>query len=145
MEDQKSSEASQGDPIVMYLIIRESLNMSAGKIAVQCSHATQMLSFDYFGKCAKYVNDTINDEFVIEQVPATIQIFREWLNSYYRKVTVRASDKEWNKIKEEYKDQMALVVDLGLTEIPNGSETVIGLWPMRKSQRTKTLKRLQKL
>lgn len=40
---------------------------------------------------------------------------------------------------------MVLVVDAGLTEIPSGSETVIGLWPMRKSQVPKTVKRLQVL
>ena len=73
-----------------------------------------------------------------------LSIFGEWLSTSYRKVTLTANDKEWAKIKAEpmYK---AMVIDAGLTQIPAGSETFIGLWPMRKSQRPKCIKRLQAL
>ena len=37
-----SSRAEQKDPIVMYLVVHESLNMSIGKTAAQCAHASQM-------------------------------------------------------------------------------------------------------
>ena len=48
MEDHNSPEAvanraNQEDPIVMYLIVRESLGMGMGKTAAQCAHASQML------------------------------------------------------------------------------------------------------
>ena len=36
------TRASQEDPIIMYLIVKESLNMSAGKTAAQCAHASQI-------------------------------------------------------------------------------------------------------
>jgi hypothetical protein len=53
MEDRNSPEAmtaraTQADPIVMYLVIRESLEMSPGKVAAQCAHASQMLTLKYF-------------------------------------------------------------------------------------------------
>jgi len=61
------------------------------------------------------------------------------------KICLVADDKEWEKLKLEQSHQMVLVQDAGKTEIPPNSETVIGLHPMLKSQRTKTLKRLQLL
>ena len=67
------------------------------------------------------------------------------MSSSFRKVVLRASDKEWVKLKEEFNGSMVLVIDAGLTEIPSGSETVIGLFPMRKSQCSKTIQRLQVL
>lgn len=160
MQDHESPEAvaaraSQKDPIVMYAIVRETLNMSTGKIAAQCMHAAQMLTLKYFEmkdtssliqrqmKEAPQSRDFLLSEYVKLSTP--ISTFGEWLNSSFRKVVLRADDKEWNKVKAEFKDSMVLVVDAGLTEIPSGSETVIGLWPMLKSQAPKIIKRLQAL
>jgi peptidyl-tRNA hydrolase len=52
MEDRNSPEAiaaraAQPDPIVMYLIVKESLGMSIGKTAAQCAHASQMLQLKF--------------------------------------------------------------------------------------------------
>lgn len=155
MKDHNSSE--QEDPIVMYLIVRESLNMSAGKTSAQCAHASQILTVEYFEmkdesrKIQKSSHLFPQDMKEIQmakykELAPFISIFGEWLNSSVRKVVLKADDKEWVKLKEEFKDQrMALVIDAGYTEIPAGSETVIGLWPMRKSQRPKILQRLQVL
>jgi len=117
------------DPIVLYLIIRESLNMSTGKIAAQVGHAVQKIcdEIDFF-------NREVED------------LYYDWIWHHQNaKVVLRADDKEWEKIKEEYKDRMVLVIDAVRTEIKAGSETCIGLCPMRKSERSKTLKRLQLL
>lgn len=160
MQDHESPEAvaaraSQEDPIVMYAIVRESLNMSAGKIAAQCMHAAQMLHIEF----SKIEKELLNMEDLEssfgslspteasswEKLQPQYYIYSEWLNSSFRKVVLRADDKEWEKVKAEFKEQRVIVVDAGLTEIPSGSETVIGLWPMRKSQAPKTIKRLQVL
>lgn len=166
MKDYDSKEAveeraSQEDPIVMYLIVHESLGMSTGKTAAQAAHASQMLTLKYFEM--KELSSTIQKRMQpllnappegdqMERLKAAyasmakpISIMGEWLNSSFRKVVLRASDKEWAKLKEEFKNSMVLVVDAGLTEIAAGSETVIGLWPMRRSQRPKLLQRLQVL
>jgi peptidyl-tRNA hydrolase len=155
------ARAEQEDPIVMYLIVHESLGMGVGKTAAQCAHASQMLTLDYFEM--KERSKTIQKQIApllqpkpegveMEKLKAEyaklarpLSIMGEWLSSSYRKVVLRASDKEWAKLKEEFKDSMAMVVDAGLTEIAAGSETCIGLWPMRKSQRSKTIQRLQVL
>jgi PTH2 family peptidyl-tRNA hydrolase len=161
MKDHESPEASQEDPIVMYLIVHESLNMSTGKTAAQTAHASQMLTLKYFemkelsSSIQKQMRPLLNAppegdqmeklQIAYAKMAMPISIMGEWLSSAYRKVVLRASDKEWAKLKEEFKNSMVMVVDAGLTEIAAGSETVIGLWPMRRSQRSKTVQRLQVL
>lgn len=146
MEDRNSPEAiaaraAQPDPIVMYLIVKESLGMSIGKTAAQCAHASQMLQLRYneldsqvhssYGRCGELICNRVD-------------LFQQWLDTSFRKVVLRAKDKEWEKIKAECVDHI-VVVDAGLTEIAAGSETVIGLWPMRKSESPKLIKKLQVL
>lgn len=149
MEDYNSQE----DPIVMYLIVRESLGMSTGKACAQAAHAAVMVTLDYFR--LKDISRSIQKSLQLEpendvllsdlkEIAPMISIFGEWLSSSYRKVTLAANDKEWVKVKSEPMTK-ALVIDAGLTEIPAGSETVIGLWPMRKSKRPSCIKRLQAL
>ncbi|CAB4196904.1 pth2 Peptidyl-tRNA hydrolase [uncultured Caudovirales phage] len=135
--DEVLKRASQEDPIVMYLIVRESLNMSPGKIGAQCAHAAQMLMILY--------NQTVSEHLCGWNVTFNKSIFEEWLESSFRKVVLKADEKEWLKIKTECKDEMVLVIDAGLTEIPSGSETVIGLWPRHRGGNSKLLKRLQVL
>lgn len=162
MKDHESPEAvearaSQEDPIVMYLIVHETLGMSMGKTAAQCAHASQMLTLDYFetkdksrALQKKIMETTDEDEVhVMKALYAEqnrkLSVFGEWLQGSFRKVVLRADDKEWAKIQKDYGNHMIMVVDAGLTEIAAGSETVIGLWPMRRSQRPKTIQRLQVL
>jgi peptidyl-tRNA hydrolase len=166
MKDHNSPEAvearaSQEDPIVMYLIVHESLGMGVGKMCAQSAHASQMLTLKYFTmkeaaatlqkKMYPLLNAPPQDDEMENLKEAYLEltlplpIFDEWLDSSYRKVVLRANDKEWEKLKQEFKNSMVLVVDAGLTEIPSGSETFIGLWPMRRSQRPKILQRLQAL
>ena len=159
MKDLNSSEAvaaraTQEDPIVMYLIVRESLGMSSGKIGAQCAHAAQMLLLQYVNEQAKWqagfdlVYGLSQEEFdsVSEETKSRWSIFYKWLNNSFRKVVLRADDKEWMQIKLQLPiDNYQIVVDAGLTEIAAGSETVIGLWPMLKSERPKLIKKLQVL
>src|SRR6185369_8354908 len=147
MKDYNSAEAreeraAQEDPIVMYLIVHETLGMSMGKTAAQCAHASQMLTLDYFEKkdksraLQKKIQETSDpDELhLMKELYAEhgrkLSIFGEWLQGSFRKVVLRADDKEWAKIQKDYGSHMIMVVDAGLTEIAAGSETVIGLWPM---------------
>lgn len=162
MKDHETPEAIQAraeqtNPIVMYLVVRESLGMGMGKTAAQCAHASQMLTLDYFEmkeesrKLQKKITEvhagltsSIIEEYA--KLAPYLSIMGEWLKSSFRKVVLSADDKEWAKIKEEFKDEnMVLVIDAGLTEVVAGSETCIGLWPMRKSQVPKLVKRLQTL
>ena len=74
------------------------------------------------------------------------KIFQEWLDGSFRKVVLKADDKEWEKVKNQVPAvERVVVIDAGLTDIASGSQTVIGLWPMRKSEVPKVIKKLQVL
>lgn len=126
----------QNNPVAMYIVVRESLGMSPGKIAAQVGHAVELLTKN---KQSLLNNDRLlnYDEYID---------YYQYINDYgYRKIVLKADDKEWEKIKA-IKATKAIVNDAGLTEIPIGTETVIAFWPMRKSDAQKTiLKRLQLL
>src|ERR1700720_2007821 len=150
MKDDQLSETVE-DPIVMYIVVRESLGMGVGKTCAQVGHAVQMLTLKYFDMkeesraIQKQISQLVENDkqslmIQYKTLAPLLSIFGEWMRSNFRKVILRASDKEWEKLKEEEKDNnMAMVVDAGLTQIPAGSETVIGLFPIRKSQRSKTV------
>lgn len=148
MENHDSPEAVakrafQEDPVVMYLIVREEIEMTRGKLGAQTGHATQMMQlqhqFTMLSRFAPGLFPRILSE-------SQMLMFDEWLATSFRKVTLRASDKEWAKLKELYqKPEAVIVVDAGLTELEPGTETVMALLPMKKSERPKLVKRLQAL
>jgi peptidyl-tRNA hydrolase len=149
MEDRNSPEAmaaraAQPDPIVMYLIVKESLGMSMGKTAAQCAHGSQMLQL----KFNKLLNEITATEFGkepnwAEEFPEYF-IFSEWLNTSFRKVVLRANDHQFERLKIECPNHI-VVVDAGITEIAAGSETVLGIWPMHRSKCPKYLTKIQVL
>lgn len=117
------------DPIVQYYIVKESLEMKSGKIGAQCAHASAMFcrAWENFG----------------HQIPEMIsskEVIQAWFSSSFTKIVLKASDKEFEKIKEL---PHFLVTDAGRTEVKPGSETVICLLPMRKSEAPKMVKRLR--
>jgi peptidyl-tRNA hydrolase len=144
MKDPDSKEecnkrANQEDPIVMYFIVNEDLNMSIGKCCAQTAHACQKMTMEYYKKMEDqcYFDKHFND-------PEWVKVFTQWLDTSFRKVVLRAHQKEFDKIKQELTD-IVIVKDNGLTEIAPGSETVIGLYPIFRSKCPKIIKRLQVL
>lgn len=133
-------EHSIKDPVVMYLIVRESLQMSIGKTAAQVGHAVSLLFQKYIHVCMNHEYMTLEDEKYVKR-------FADWLDEDYRKIVLSADEKEWLKIKDYLKSSIdyTIVIDNGLTELAPKTETVIGLLPMLKSQAPKLIKRLQLL
>lgn len=129
---------AETDPVIVYIIVRESLGMSPGKLAVQVGHGIQMLMLGHDDMWEEM------DEYPVSSA-ATCQVTltQEWFQSAYRKIVLSANDKEFEKIKKEL--DCFLVIDAGLTELVSGSETVACLWPMRKSHRPKLISRLRLL
>lgn len=127
----------QDDPIVMYLVVKESLQMGAGKVGAQCGHAVQLFMLRFM----KYwVNEACDEP---PEELARCALAKEWIETSFRKVVLRASDTRFERVKQEL--PCFLVRDAGLTEVPQGSETVLCLWPMRKSQAPKLISKLQTL
>lgn len=120
------------NPLVMYLIVKKGLNLSTGKACAQVGHAVAYLMLRYF------------------EIKTSTEgyLFKEWMNSgNHRKVVLGATDNEWVKVKDEFKNDpnVAYVIDAGFTEVAPSTETCIGLWPMYKNDAPKIIKRLQTL
>ena len=138
-EEDLSARVQENDPLVVYLIVRFSLGMSPGKAAAQCGHAVQLLmaGFHRIEKRKLAGENLSSDE--LNRYEKT----KEWLEGIYRKIVLRATEVEWRMIKESLDG--FLIKDVGLTEVPMGAETAICLWPMRKSEVPKLIRRLQLL
>lgn len=151
-EDGYIMKMANEDPWVMYLIVNQDLNMSAGKACAQVGHGVEYL-VEQFYKMDRQIEamfigcdpKKIMDIKVPPELALKCDAFTSWRKEAHRKVVLKANSKEFEKLKEEYKDNMVLVRDAGYTEVPEGSETVIGLWPIRKSQASKLVQRLQTL
>lgn len=118
------------DPLVMYLIVKESLNMSIGKTAAQIGHIVQYL-------CEGFFKDELSSE--------SKELFSLWNAALHRKIILRANDNDWEKVLSLPKETYRVVVDAGLTELKPNEETAIGLFPIRKSATPKIIKRLRLL
>jgi peptidyl-tRNA hydrolase len=123
------------DPYVLYLVLRESLRMTPGKMGPQIGHAIQLVFMEYM-RCS------IWDEVPPAPILRRAEAMNAWLQAASRKVLLGANYKEWEKVKAEA-GPYVLVKDAGLTQVEAGSETMIACWPMRKSERPKILSRLR--
>lgn len=139
--EERKKRMEQEDPIIMYLVVHE-IGMSAGKIAAQAGHAVHMCNI----KHREFSKE--NAKLPFPEVEDKLKTWDVWENNSFRKVTLTANDNKWAKLKEKLKElkiEHVLVIDSGLTEIPYGSETVIGVWPMHKSAAPQVIKKLQTL
>ena len=94
------------------IVIRSDLNLSKGKIAVQASHAA-ILAYD--------------------RSPRSIR--SRWMESGQKKVVLGVKSLEelfsLKEMAEKLGIPCAVVVDAGLTEVPPGTVTALGLGPER--------------
>jgi len=136
-------------PLVMYTIVRESLGMSPGKLCAQVQHGIQILLSQY-EELDNQANSSPNSASKLTEEEMNILARMElWLDSKkyssgIRKITLKADDKEFERIKNEFGNNLALVIDAGLTQIAGGSQTVLVLYPLLRGE-NKTIKRLQVL
>jgi len=149
------------DPIVLYLVVRTELNMGAGKIAAQCSHAVQYF-LDAFnqqlsGECTacgskgawfpkqRFFSILTEKTKLSEEEWERQRIATIWKESpEHTKIVLAANDKQFTTVKKENPVHFP-VIDLGFTQVAPNTETVLALWPMRKSQRSPVLTKLRPL
>lgn len=138
MEWSKPKKPTNDDMLVMYFVVREELGMGAGKVGAQCAHACQLILMEQ-DNIRKQIRPLSDSQYNI------LRRMNYWnsrdLNGGFRKVVLKASDKEWASLKDIY--DPIIVCDAGLTEVEPGSETVMALWPIYKNERDKVLKRLR--
>jgi peptidyl-tRNA hydrolase, PTH2 family len=117
------------EEIKQVIIIRSDLDMNKGKTVAQGAHASLM---SYF-----------------EAERADEKITREWLATGEKKIVLKVGDEEaltkLYKAFEFKKVPCALVSDAGLTQLPPGTKTALGIGPWKSSEIdlfTKSLKLL---
>ncbi len=97
----------------MVIVVREDLKISCGKIAAQVSHAAVECALISKRKKRRW--------------------FKEWYNEGQRKVVVKVKGEreliELKKKAENLKLTTSLIRDAGLTEIPPGTITSLGIGP----------------
>jgi len=95
------------------IIIRSDLKMSCGKAAAQACHASVSAA-----EKTRKVN---------------LSLWRDWMEEGQRKIILKvASEKEILEVKgkaEESRIPAALISDMGLTELPPGTVTALGIGP----------------
>src|SRR5512136_1304617 len=95
------------------LVFRADLQMSKGKIAAQAGHAAVSAAQDAFARHKKW--------------------WEAWMYEGQRKIAVKvANDKELGELEEAADDlglPHALIVDRGLTQVPEGTVTCLGIGP----------------
>ena len=112
-----AARAAQPDPLVMYLVVRrEMTSASFGELAAAAGQAVV--------RCARqYASE-----------PRHAADFNAWYGASYRKVALRANERDWAKLLVGY--------DLALGGPTNGA-LVAALPPLRKSARDRFLLGLQ--
>ncbi len=101
------------DDYKMVIVVRDDLKLSSGKLAVQVAHAAVECSFTSKRKKPKW--------------------FKMWKEQGAKKVVVRANSLDDLRELKDKAEGLGLVAeiikDAGLTEVPPGTETVLGIGP----------------
>jgi len=97
----------------LVIAVREDVEFSPGKMAAQVAHAAVMASLEAKANTTKW--------------------FSEWIREGQKKVVVRAESlgelKELEAAAKRLKLSTALVQDAGMTELPPGTITCLGIGP----------------
>lgn len=106
------------EEIKQVIIIRMDLEMGKGKLAAQAAHASLM---SYF-----------------EAEKEDKSIAKEWLDTGEKKIVLKVSDQDsLEKLYKAFKFKKvpcALVSDAGMTQLPPGSKTALGIGPWHASK-----------
>jgi peptidyl-tRNA hydrolase, PTH2 family len=110
--------AENPEDIKQVIIVRNDLDMGKGKLSAQVAHAA-VLSF-------------------LEVQRMDKEITREWLESGQKKIVLKVDDEEsLKKLHAAFKFKKvpcALVNDAGLTQLPPGTTTTLGIGPWKNAE-----------
>lgn len=118
------------DEVVMYIIVNSDLKMGKGKIAAQVGHVVMFLMYNL---CHGILFPG-----------TTMSLYTRWLGNSYPKIILKADLKTILSINHNY-DGNILISDEGRTEVPRGSVTVMGFYPMRRWEAPDEIKELKLL
>lgn len=110
------------DPQIMYFLVKDSVVLSAPKLAIQVGHGVEaIMSYCENADCS----------------------LDEWKKDGSRKVLLSTPENIWKKIVDSNEIDYCLVQDFGLTELDPYTQTILVLLPVKKSKCPKIIKRLR--
>ncbi|MFI8687384.1 aminoacyl-tRNA hydrolase [Rossellomorea sp. NPDC077527] len=101
--------------LVQYFIVNKDLKMSKGKTAAQVAHAATLSTLSLMSQDSPFQDNQAD--------------FIEWVQTGMKKVVLKG---KWTELKKIEEKGYFSIHDSGLTEIKEGSLTVIALPPMEK-------------
>lgn len=115
VEDLFKLKTETVDEVVMYIVARKDLKMSAGKLGAQVGHGVQ------------YVLQVIN-------LPENFRWYTEWRHGDHTKIVLAVNSlEELEALESRLGVRARIVVDRGRTEVQANTKTVLALAPMPKS------------
>jgi len=107
------SKSSQDNTTRMYFLVNQDLKMGKGKLCGQCSHATAMMTR------------------VMERMPT--ETYREWSKIGETKIILKSTQEMMEMLLTKYRKKIRCfpVYDAGLSQVPEGSFTVLAFEPLR--------------
>ena len=119
---------------VMYIIVNNDLKMGKGKIAAQCCHAACQI--------VKILENRKNSD----------TIYSQWNTFGQAKIVLKATEEQLMNILSEFSHKKPnneiwciSIRDMGLTQIPENSLTVIAFRPIDKKNTPDIIKQLKLL
>lgn len=129
---------------IQYLVARQDLDMSPGKMSAQCAHASSSIALAHYGAERRLQHR--------DQLPKHAEAMERWLQSSFAKVVLRAKTRQ-QLLKlcdqlDELQIPYAPIFDACRTELEpeeaNGSTlTCIGITPLYRDEVPKCLQKCQ--
>lgn len=116
----------------MYLVARRDLNMTAGKLGVQVGHGVQLCIREAESHAVSLVGG----------YPA----LDEWEENSYPKILLAGDEKKVEKLLRQLGESVfpfSKVVDLGRTELPPNTLTLVAIGPLKRRDAEPFVGRLQ--
>ena len=121
------------DELVQYFIVNSEIDISSPKLSAQIGHVATIIT-----------HDIINDYYTVDkhEVVGKYIEWKMWYNNgkNQKKIILRGKEKQLLKLIDQ---GFYYIRDNGLTELMEGTLTVVGLHPMKRSEAQKYVKRLQ--
>lgn len=144
LSDKRKVKDTQ-DPLVIYYFINKSLKMSAGKVAVQTARAGMVMYSKEHCLEDTHINKSLSELFEDSFMHGNKSITLKANSSQMNRILNEDLNKVLVEISEEsgYPLRLYPVYDVGATEVPTNSLTVIALTPAPASVLNKFTKKFQ--
>jgi Uncharacterized conserved protein len=123
------------NPLITYFFVNKSLKMSSGKIGVQTARAGQVMLLEEIEKDDTLLLSSLSELFKEETMRGNKTICLKASQSQMKRILSGDLNDELSELSKEKNVPIRLypVTDIGATEVPENSLTVIAMTPVKQS------------